>query len=558
MVRKTIGVVCSTEFDTYRRLFLALSSLFPVEFRKIERDSYAESDALVLFDSSRKAGTKTAASGIRSLVFLNTGAKTVHSTSARVRFGSPPNLHPYFHNQTLMDEDVKELIPVTPLPCEEPVASKAGHVFWIYRSEAQSAVDFVTVAPPKLADDQYLCQHLQAGQFLRLLPLFHFLHELTRDIAWVAPPLRASLMLDDPNLHGESYGFINFRDLVRHAKAHNYHVSFGTIPIDAWRIHSKTASIFRENPVEVSLLIHGNNHTCKELVTCRSDASRMELLAQAFRRIEKLEMRLGLEVSRVMSAPHSACTTNMLNFMLQLGYEAVCIPWDSLFRYNPHDSWNPTTGLNLVDFQGGGLPVMTRVRLRPEWNPQLRCYPDWKTGIIISAFLSQPVIPLGHHLDAEGGMEFFAQVAETINCLGNVKWMDMKGISRSNYMTRVEGKRLQIKMYSRRITFSVPEGIQEVSVERPWLPEDSETELLLCKLPQSETLELPSGKVSEGIAVQPRGVVEIITVPKKTRHYSDLPSPPFSPWPFARRFLTQGRDRVLPILFARKRGLRAD
>ncbi len=558
MVRKIVGVVCDAECDKYRKLFLALSSLLPVEFRKTERDCYAELDALVLFDRSRLAGIKAAAAGIRSLLFLNTAAQPVRFAQASVRFSSPRNLNTYFHNQTLIDEDVKEFVPLVPLPGEEPVASKAGHVFWVYRPEAQSAVDFLTVAPPELADDEYLWQYLQAGKFLRLLPLFHFLLEVTKDIAWEAPPLRASLILDDPNLHSMSYGYINFRDLVEHAKTHNYHVSVATIPLDAWRVHSKTASIFRENRSHISLLIHGNNHTRKELLTRRSDASKIELLAQALRRIERFEKKSGLEVSRVISAPHSACTREMLNFMLQLGYEAICIARDKLFRDNPLSSWSPETGLGMVDFQGGGLPIMTRVHLRPECNPQLRFCADWKTGIILSAFLSQPVIPCGHHQDAGAGMELLAEVAETINCLGRVKWMDMKGIARSNYMTRSEGKHLRVKMYARCISVDVPEGIEKMSVELPWIGEDGDTEMLIHNHAEKGTLKLAAGKMSEVISVQSMETVEIIAVPKTTLNYSELPSPPCKLWPLARRILTEGRDRALPLLCILKPPRKAD
>jgi len=95
-----------------------------------------------------------------------------------------------------------------------------------------------------------------------------------------------------------------------------------------------------------------------------------------------------------------------MHYMLFLGYEAACLPWDSLFRFNPDHRWSPTTGLNMVDFQGCGLPIISRIRLQPEWNPQLRLYPDWKTGIILSAFLSQPIIFIGHHQDAGAGWSF--------------------------------------------------------------------------------------------------------------------------------------------------------
>lgn len=552
MTRKKIGVVPSIEFEAHRRLFGVLSSLFPVKFHKSEGESCAGLDALILFVGSRGAGTKAAAAGIRRYVVLNTSVEPVHCGSADVDFGRASNLHTYFQDQTLVDEDIKEFVPLSPLPGDEPVASRAGRVLWIYRSEGKSGVDFVAFAPPKLANGEFLCEYLQPGQFVRLLPLFHFLREVTKDIGWTAPSLRACFMFDDPNLHGSSYGYINYRDLVQHAKKHNYHVSLATIPIDAWRVHSKTASLFRENSSRISLLIHGNNHTSEELASPGSEAYKLGLLAQALRRIERFEKNSGLEVSPVMSAPHSACTEDVLHFMLQLGYEATCIPRDSLFRYNPNRSWPLATGLDMADFLNGGLPVMMRVRLRPEWNPHLRLYPDWKTGIILSAFLSQPIIPMGHHWDAGGGMELLAQVANTINRLGNVLWTDMKGITRSNYMTRLEGKLLRIKMFSRRIVVKVPEEIDEISVERPWIAEDGENEILLCRRAETGTLKLTAGRVTAAIQVHPLETIELTTVPNTTLRYPEVPSPPFRLWPLTRRLMTEGRDRVMPIIFKRK------
>jgi hypothetical protein len=469
MARKIIGVVPMAEFGKHQRLFLTLSSLFPVEFRKSEGDSYAGLDALILFGGGREGGTRAAAAGIRCYVVLNTGGKPVYCESASVNFGKTANLHPFLRNQTLVDADVKEFVPLSPMPGEEPVASKEGHVLWIYRPGGRSGVDFVATAPPKIADNQYLYEYFQAGQFLRLLPLFHFLREVTEDLAWSSPSLRACFMFDDPNLHRGSYGYINYQDLLKHAAIHNYHVSLATIPIDAWHVHSKTASLFRENSSRVSLLIHGNNHTREEMAFSGSDGYKLGLLAQALRRIERFEKNSGLEVSRVMSAPHSACTEDMMHLMLLLGYEAICLPWDSLFRYNPQGRWSPTIGLDMLEFQDSRLPIIPRVRLRPEWNPELKLYPDWKTGIILSAFLSQPVIAMGHHQDAGGGMELLAQVADIVNRLGNVTWTSMKGIARSNYMKRSKGKLLRIKMYSRQIALQVPEGIDEISIERPWI-----------------------------------------------------------------------------------------
>ena len=54
-------------------------------------------------------------------------------------------------------------------------------------------------------------------------------------------------MLDDPNLHWPTYGFLDYAALVGSAKKHNYHVAIATIPLDGWFVHSAVGQLFREN-----------------------------------------------------------------------------------------------------------------------------------------------------------------------------------------------------------------------------------------------------------------------------------------------------------------------
>ena len=48
-----------------------------------------------------------------------------------------------------------------------------------------------------------------------------------------APPLRAAIVFDDPNLRWRSYGYIDYRRLVEHADEHGYHAAMAMIPLDA-------------------------------------------------------------------------------------------------------------------------------------------------------------------------------------------------------------------------------------------------------------------------------------------------------------------------------------
>src|SRR5208283_1518747 len=130
MVRKQVGVTPAAEYEAYQGLFLALSSLLPVEFRKSEPNSYAGLDALIVFGGTREAGIRAAKAGIRCHVILNGATDPVHSQSADVDFGKAAALHAYFQGQTLVDEDVKEFIPIPPLPGDDIVASRGEHVLW--------------------------------------------------------------------------------------------------------------------------------------------------------------------------------------------------------------------------------------------------------------------------------------------------------------------------------------------------------------------------------------------------------------------------------------------
>ena len=60
--------------------------------------------------------------------------------------------------------------------------------------------------------------------------------------------LRASFIIDDPNLHWPRYGYIDYRQVAEQAAREGYHVSFATIPLDMWLTHEGTAEIFAAIP----------------------------------------------------------------------------------------------------------------------------------------------------------------------------------------------------------------------------------------------------------------------------------------------------------------------
>jgi hypothetical protein len=276
-------------------------------------------------------------------------------------------------------------------------------------------------------------------------------------------------MFDDPNLHWKSYGYVRYGEMAADAELHKYHVAFATVPVDGWYVHQPTARLFRENRSRLSLLVHGNNHTTLELLRTADEESRRALAAQALRRVDRLEQVAGVPISRVMAAPHGACSPEMAQAMLQTGFEAASISRGSLMSRNTEAVWTAAVGLHPATFFGG-LPVLPRFGMREATPTQLR----------LAMFLGQPLIPMGHHEDVRDGLDGLRRIANRINAIGDVHWTDMESIARRSYVSRRAGDQLDVKMYSKRIDLRVPEGVDRIVVHRTWV-EEGEVEPLVAR-----------------------------------------------------------------------------
>jgi hypothetical protein len=370
--------------------------------------------------------------------------------SIDVRLERSPYIDPKLHGIDLPGQQIATAAALD--PGDEVLAvSDAGPV-WT-RARARPVVQ-LRAAFPQLADDEVLRATLGSDRTHRMLAVIGivaFLREVADD-PWEQPPLRASFVFDDPNLRLMRYGHIDYRALWDEAARHEYHVGMAMVPLDAGHPSSDAVEFFNHHREQLSLAIHGNDHVRAELLRAQSFNHARSLAAQALERIARFERRTDLHVGRVMMPPHGMCSREMVAALAELGYDGICAlhptPWTEKAPVErPLAGWTPAT---FVD----GCAVVPRVPLHAS-----------SAELAIRAYLGQPLVLYGHHGDVANGYDVLTDAAARVNRLGNVEWLSLSRLVRSNYQTRVIDGMAHVRPWGTHLDVALPAEAEAVSVE---------------------------------------------------------------------------------------------
>lgn len=511
---------------------------FSVQFEVREEDNYDGLDGVIFaYDNLSDRVRSLSSHGHADLhIFASMPAdrKQVACLSpARVRISQSPASPSVLRGREFLIRVAADLVGIEPGPDEMVVASADGRPLWVVSRSPGRSCHRVGIPFPILSPNEHFFDYFNEERFIRVLPLIQFLRDVTTDDDWSAP-LRAAMMFDDPNLHWLRYGCIDYEALVASGKKFNYHTTIATVPIDGWFVHNQTAKVFRDNDTCLSLLVHGNSHIRDELAAVSREDLCVSYLSQALRRVKSIERRSGVQVSRVMAAPHGACNEDMMRAMVRLGFEAACISTGSLRKYNYNKPWVRNLGFMMSEMIAG-LPVIPRFRLSSECRAR----------ILIAAYLRQPIIPVGHHLDLIEGLELLQDTAEFINSFGDVQWMDMQSMARSNFLSRRDGQRLYLRVYSRCVNVNIPKGVHEVHVSKAWHSDEVAEQIQIwsegCLLSCQQAVDSASAAVAQ------KSNICIIIKHSKPIDPDFVPPISFRPWPILRRQLAECRDRLYPL-----------
>ncbi|HTS19881.1 MAG TPA: hypothetical protein VMP11_20060 [Verrucomicrobiae bacterium] len=537
--RKTVAVTGDSFPQALWQSLTVLSELFPINFQPRGRGTWDGAEAVIVAEDDLHAILGLVSAGTPAYVIMDSERGGPERDSDEVRFCGSSSVDACLRSQTLRDSESRLISSLHVQDGDECLAVSGEHPVWIRRRAGSGHLDMVATELPGMGSADYLRDHFRAGRFMGLMPLVSFLKRLTVDIDWKTPPIPACLVFDDASLCSMTYGFLNFEQLARLTQSSACHVAVATVPLTCRLRSKRVVQVFRENAPRLSLLLHGNNHTREELgPQCSSDL-RLSLLAQALKRWEYLEREKGLELCRVMQAPHGVLAAGALPQMASLGFEAALASPFLFASYNPHAGMPRTLGMDRADLPVAGLPLIPLIKLTNQW----------RTDVLLAAFLRQPIVLVGHHTDAIDGLRRVAEVADAINRLEDVVWVSPSGISRSSYKQRQKHGMLHLKLYARRISVMVPEGVDGVVIHRPWLHGSQKSEALVVTSNHKERFRGLGTDVTGPVSVTGGKVLEVYSPPPKPIDYRTVPAPRTGCWPVIRKVLTETRDRTAPWHF---------
>jgi hypothetical protein len=541
--RRLIGVFPADERERRRALFDVLEEAFPVRFEPRHPGELRDLDAVIEHWGRSQAAAAAAAE--MPALSLARAEPVSAGKPAELALADSPMLASPLRGAVLPDAhldskpSVDSRSKLTPVPTERAtvLARSGGRALWT----RAGTLDCAALAPCELGSKEALRERLREGRCAALLPLVHLLLEVTRDIRWQPPPARAALLLDDPNLHWPSYGFLDLPALADHARTHGYHMALATIPLDAWFAHPTAVRSLRASAGALSLLVHGNDHNSRELGRPATEREGIALAAQALCRVEAFERRAGVRIERVMAPPHEACSEDTVRGLLRCGFEAISMTRPFPWTAPPPQSWltrpdgaDALVGWRPADLVAGGMPVLLRHPLAQRSASELA----------LRAFLDHPLILYGHHGDLAHGLEVLDRAVAEVNALRPTRWCSLGKIAAGNYETRREGSRLHARLLGRRSRIEIPPGTNELLVELPASHGEPSKEQLKVN---GEHVQL-DGLVAAPLAVEPASTVEVALNRADGIDHRTLPAPHRRPLAVARRVASESRDRILPLL----------
>jgi hypothetical protein len=340
-----------------------------------------------------------------------------------------------------------ESLPTTSLKlsgaCETLITIKDQPWFFLNRSDGPTVFVWAAAHLPDISEPINSADEEQAQHLLWLLPLLAFLRHAFGKRTWHAPTCLANFIIDDPPVRGRYGSFEPARHLaslidIPHATT----VAF--IPWYWSRSTALAAELFRNHSSELSLCVHGCDHTDGEFASF----NRVTLTGKcqlALQRSQLLRERTGLSCEPVMVFPQGLFSKAAVTALRETSFlgavNSTLLPVDA-----------QVGDVRLADLME---PAYTSIEDFPIF---LRRYPRDPVLCAVDLFLGRPLLVVEHQdyfRHGYGDCRRFFEAVNSLRC--SLSWAPLDQIVRRACLQReIEPGTIEVRFYSNSFVLENP------------------------------------------------------------------------------------------------------
>ena len=171
----------------------ALARLTPVDFADCPNLAACKpGDVVLSLSGAGEVLAQAMRTGLRCFhVAKGAADSTGDKVETRIQFGTGAYLDRLLRGRRLAHKPLAAPIFVLAEAGDEVLARKGERPVWIHRKTGGGEADIVSVPLPQLSGEEQPFDYLDGIQFIQLLPVLHFLRQVTEDLAWTRPPCLA-------------------------------------------------------------------------------------------------------------------------------------------------------------------------------------------------------------------------------------------------------------------------------------------------------------------------------------------------------------------------------
>jgi len=314
------------------------------------------------------------------------------------------------------------------------VGNERGNLLTEFRTP-QTAV-FVLATEAIFDPSLVHTRNLQVAEcFSGLAPLLFFLRRCgarpQNSFRW------AHWVIDDPGLKPR-YGFLNMAELDRAIRDSDAAASIAFIPWNHKRTSPRIVDLFRRSWPQLSICVHGCDHTGSEFST-RTLSQARKLVNLAMERMNAMAKKTSLTFERIIVFPQGEFSGEAMRALRQS--EMVAAVNTELLDCQTKDGVRGEELLKPAVLSFGGFPLFMRRKAE-----------DDLAEFALDLLLDKPCLIVTHHQYFEGGLEQLRSKVRALRSLQpDMTWTNLeKGIAGTYSRSASSNRESTIRLYSTR------------------------------------------------------------------------------------------------------------